>query len=118
MIESTTAGNAIAVTPNGVIGIGAWYFIVAWFNHTIGANGTVYVQVNDGIVYSTALAAAKNSGNGSYVAFGDLGSTVLAYGAMDGGVDESGFWNIALSSAQRTALYAGGAGLPYASFTL
>lgn len=115
LVESGSTDTA-AATPAGTVTTSAWYYIVGWYDHTVGANGTVYVQVNNGTVYSKALATAK--GNGArYVVIGDLSHTLVAYGSMDGAVDEAAIWRGVLTAEQRTALWNGGAGLAYADFT-
>lgn len=116
MVVESGATDTTAATPNSMIATGAWYFLAGWYDHTVGAHGTVYVQINNGTTYSTALSAAK--GNGArYVAIGDLGHADVAFGDFDGGVDEVGIWNTALTADQRTALYNAGNGLAYAQFT-
>lgn len=116
MVVESGATDTTAATPSGTVATGAWYHVIGWYDHTAGANGTVYIQVNNGTVYSTALAAAKASG-AQYVCIGDLGHTQVAFGSMDGAVDQAAIWRGVLSAAQRTALYNDGAGLAYAQFT-
>lgn len=113
MLARQTGSNATASTPAGTITTGAWYYLVGWFDHTVGANGTVYVQVNNGTVYSTALTSAKTAGSGLFVSLGDLGHTSTAFGGYDGAIDSASIWTRVLTADERTSLYNGGAGLDY-----
>lgn len=117
MIAARTAGFDAATTPAGVVTTGAWCFLTGWYDHAASANGTAYIQVNAGTVYSQALAAAKVSQASAYVSIGDLGHTDVVYGDMNGGVDEAAVWLVALTSDNRDWLYNAGAGRAYSALS-
>ncbi len=105
-------GSSSAGTLAGAVVPGAWFFFAGWFDRTVGTNGTIYVQINNGITYSAALAAAHTrAGAGTNTSIGKLGDN--AFGDFNGAVDEAGIWDRVLTDPERTTLYNGGAGLTY-----
>lgn len=106
-----TGYTADANTP--IVTTGVWYHIVWWFDAT---NGQVHIRVNDTTTYSSPAGAGAT----------DVSSAPLDVGARaysgspqytDGMIDEIGLWKRVLTTDEKTALYNGGAGLPYGSFT-
>lgn len=89
--------------------VGQWYLIVAW--HT---SGTTYIQINNGPIDSAPIAepifaSASMLNVGSYGA-GQANS-------LHGFVDELAYWKALLTVSSRSALWGGGAGLPFSSWT-
>lgn len=109
--------GSIKATSFGVASTSTWYFVVTW--HDPVAN-TMSIQINNGTVDSgptsgpagtgaSAVNIARTPGAGGNIWNGRIGPTMLWKSAAgSGGV---------LTAEQKTALYNGGAGLPYASFT-
>jgi len=107
-----------ANTFGGVVN-NSWYHLIAW--HDAGSD-EIGISVNDvadtlpyalGVFDSTAKPAMGVLYNGPAIVYQHIGRH-----------DETGFWKSApggggaLTAAQRTALYNGGAGLTYAAFTV
>ena len=89
----------------------SWNHIVAWFD---SSDSKVRIRINDSATYvSTATGALIQSAT----AF-TLGARSHAVAAYFTGLDEVGFWKRKLSPAEMTALYNGGAGLPFSAFTI
>lgn len=84
-----------------------WYFIVAW--HDSVAN-TINIQVNDGVVDSTAYALGGRDGTAAF-RLGAYRDT--AFNFLTGTIDEPGVWKRVLTVAERTALYNSGNGRTY-----
>ena len=83
---------------------GTWYFIVV--EHDASAN-TISIQVNNGTIDSAAHSGGVIDGAAAF----RIGATSAEY--SDGFIDEVGVWKRTLTTAERTALYNGGAGLSY-----
>ncbi len=102
--------NASVQGPNFSLSIGAWKHVI--FGHDSAAD-KLYLQL-DGV---TPLEAAWSGGTfdgGSPLVFSSQFGSSFAF---DGLIDEVGFWKGRwLSDSERTQLYGGGAGLPYANF--
>lgn len=95
-----------------------WFLFVGWYDFVAG---TVNSQINNGTIYSTAnpagifagtaiLAISRQSNVSGAFWNGRIGPVAMWKSAAGGGG--------VLTSAQRLALWNGGAGLPYASFTV
>lgn len=104
--DGSTIGNAQA-DNFGSPSINTWYFLVGW--HDATAN-TVNIQVNNGTANSVAQATAGGYTNAAAL---NIGARAAGNLPMDGRIDEIGFWKRVLTAAERTALYAGGAGLTW-----
>lgn len=115
-ISSFVRGGATYSTLNadslGSPATGQWYFIVFWHNN---AANSINIQVNDGPVDSFTPVPPLGTSDAADVFFGCYaGDIQLATGL----VDEAAFWKGRLLTAgERTALYNGGAGLPFSSWT-
>lgn len=99
--DYAATGSAIA---NGV-----WSHVVAWFD---SATGQVYIRLNDASTTQSTTAGVISFGSN---AFFIGGYSVIGY--SDSIIDEVGFWKRKLTATEITALYNGGAGLAYSSFT-
>jgi len=106
----TSSGGVAGIKETGTaLATGTWYFVVAW--HDSAAN-TISIQINDGTVFSAATTDIPGTSTAAFEigAFGDAG----AY--WSGRIDEVGIWKRVLTPAERTQLYAGGAGVTYPTF--
>jgi hypothetical protein len=84
---------------------GNWHNFVGTYD---GSTASFYIDgiLQDSTSYSTALVSSTGWGIGN-ATFSDTGNT------YNGSIDEVGVWRRALSQADVTALYNGGAGLTY-----
>jgi hypothetical protein len=106
-LVAVAGGPGVADTA-ATITTGTWYHLVCWYD---SATGQVYVRVNDAATTQSTAAPALIQTPGAPFTIGGPG----AY--ADAIVDEVGFWKRKLTGAEITALYNGGAGLPFSSFT-
>jgi hypothetical protein len=96
----------------GAISLATWYFCFAYYDSVAGETG---ISINDGTVDTLGSVPSINQ---SLDSVGNFLLTAYAlhnfsgYNA-DGGIDELGFWNRVLNSAEVTALYNGGSGITY-----
>ena len=97
--------HAAGVTPNGV-----FVHIVIWYD---SSTGQVYGRGNDSVtVQSTgSLPLAQTA---APFTIGAVGNPALYSNCV---IDEVGFWKRKLTALEITALYNGGAGLAFSSFT-
>lgn len=87
-----------------------WYHIVGWYD---SSDGKVRLRINDTTTYVSSSTATLTQGTDPFaILAGSYGNV-----NWNGLVDEVGFWKRVLTSAEITALYNGGSGLPYSSFT-
>lgn len=92
-----------------------WYFLVAWHDPT---TNTISIQIDNGTVNSVAHTTGIFDNTYPLWIGGWLGT-----GYFNGRIGPVAMWKSAaggggvLSAAQRSALWAGGAGLAYANFT-
>jgi hypothetical protein len=112
VVESSgTFYTATATTP--AISINTWYHVVGWFDFS---TGLCHIRVNDTATFdSLAGAGSTDVGTADFVigARNYTGSNFFA----DATIDEVGLWKRVLTAIDITALYNGGAGLPFSSFT-
>jgi hypothetical protein len=99
-----------AYNPGSVIATGVWTHILAWWD---SSDSKCHIRFNDTTTY-TAAAATTVVQSLSNLYFGQDSANL---NSVDGLVDEVGFWKRKLTAGEITALYNGGAGLPYSSFT-
>jgi len=117
LVYSQDGATLFALTANthGSPALTQWIFVL--FCHD-SVNDMVNFQINNGAIESAGLVGGLHDGTDSFT----IGAGSAAY--FDGRIGPTMFWKSApggggvLTAAQRTALYNGGAGLPYASFTL
>jgi hypothetical protein len=111
----STASNVVA-NQFGAVGIGSWNLVVAYHD---AANNTIGISVNAGSIDSLAHSTGVYSGSAEFV----IGRVLPSTGPWYGRIGPVAIWKSAasaggvLTTAQRTALYASGAGLAYAAFT-
>jgi hypothetical protein len=102
----TTTQDAI---QGATIADGVWTHLVCWYD---AGDSKVRLRINDAttVVASSTSPALIQSTD----AFAIGGTGTIFSNSI---VDEVGFWKRLLTAAEITALYNGGAGLPFSSFT-
>lgn len=110
--QFTAASTLVSATSLGAPSTSTWYFIVV--EHDPTAN-TVSIQVNDGTIDSASTGGNAGASNALVFAIGRVSQLSPEY--MDGRMAMCGFWKRALTTQERTTLYASGAGLAYAQLT-
>lgn len=86
---------------------GQWHLVVAWYD---GAN--INIQVDNGTPATVVFSGTPRS----YTTPFRVGGASIANNFWDGQIDEVLVYNRELTSAERSALYNNGAGLPYHKF--
>lgn len=99
-------GATWRLVEGGILSLATWYHLVIMFN---AATDTMSLIVNDGTPTTYNLLDAPNGVSTSL----QIGA-YLGYRYLDGLVDETARWSRILTSAEITALYAGGDGITYA----
>ena len=112
LIRFISGGNIQAVSADA-ISTGAWYFVVATFDNSVGSK--IYIN---GSQNGTTQTTTTNNVNGtnSDVYLGAMeNSNVYPYidHFLNGIIDEVGIWSRALTSDEITQLYNNGNGLAY-----
>jgi len=103
------------VVYSAAITASAWYLVFGWHD---AANGRIGVSTNLS-ANDAARTTAPTAGSGVFM----IGGGAVATTNWDGRIGPSAFWKSAagggglLTAEQRIALYNGGDGLLYASFT-
>jgi hypothetical protein len=90
---------------------GVWYHLVGWID---GGDGKCRLRVNDTTTYLSAATALAPGGTDFGIGCRFVPAPQLFFTGI---IDEVGFWKRKLTSDEITALYNGGAGLPFSSFT-
>lgn len=109
---SYNGSNINAVNSNTALSTSAWRLVVGWYDPTVTANGTIYIQVNNDTVVSSPMTGVPHTDTSDVW----MGKDHLNFdGWFNGGIDAVGFWNVVLTSTQRTNLYNGGTGREYYS---
>lgn len=86
---------------------------VAWATLVFGFDGSqIFISLNDAAPVTASKSAVRRNG-GNFV-IGNYQSFSCGWGCR---IDEVGYWNRALSAAERTSYHNGGAGLPFSSYT-
>lgn len=108
LVNATGAAADVArqASTFGSPSISTWYFVAGWHD---SVNNTLNIQVNNGAVDSSAHATGSFGSSTADVA---IGGTV-GNGTFNGSLDGVGAWNRLLTTAERTFLYNGGAGVEY-----
>jgi hypothetical protein len=103
--------NLYAVAVGSAPSTGVWYHVVGWYD---SSDTKLRLRINDTTTFVSSMTCVLAStaaqfwiGAGNYTGFAQYADCV---------VDEVGFWKRVLTAAEITALYNGGAGLPYTSF--
>lgn len=91
--------------PNGTFTTDTWYFIVFWWDSVGNQMG---YSINNGTAVTAGTSGSPTVGSSDFT----LGSANGTH-YCDAYIDEVGRWSRVLTSAERTELYNGGAGLTY-----
>lgn len=107
------ADNSGSVSVNSTVSLstGTWYFVVAWYDPGVG----IYLQVDNGTIYSTLTATPLAGDGGQAFAIGESTSAAVTNQGYDGLIDEFFLFKRVLTSDERTALYNSGSGVTYSS---
>ena len=108
-----SVGTAAAVNMGSAVSTGVAYHIVGWYD---SATSKCYLRINDATTYTGTVTGSPLSDTKPF-GVGCIPYVPNVYYILNGYVDEVGFWKRVLTAAEITALYNGGAGLPYSSFT-
>lgn len=112
---SQNGTNNLEKRSEAAIANNTWYFFAFWFDP---AATSIYFQVNNGTIYSATNATFSAVYDSVRPLIVGCTDPLNGYGPLKGLVDEVGWWKgRILTTAQLTALYNGGAALPFASFT-
>jgi hypothetical protein len=103
---SVTTLDTVTSANLGAVSTGVWYFIAATMDTT---GNVIAIQVNNG----TADTLAKTIDPPNTGQPFEIGRFTGGLNYWDGDIDEMGVWKRVLNSTELTALYNGGAGLPY-----
>lgn len=88
-----------------------WYHFLAWYDSSLS---TLNVSVDNGTISTTAGVAVGANTTAQFL----IGRTGFGAGQyMDGRIDEVCMWARVLTTAERTQLYNGGAGVTYPQFS-
>ena len=110
-IFSVTDPLTIAVASGAPSSTGVWVHVVAWWD---SADSKLRIRIND---TTTAVSSMTGALSQSIAIFKIGAHEFTSADFFDGIIDEIGFWKRVLTAGEITALYNGGAGLPYSSFT-
>jgi Concanavalin A-like lectin/glucanases superfamily len=89
---------------------GVWYHLVCWYD---SSDSKGYMRIND----TTTYVSIGTIGLGQTATPFVVGAYNPPSALFNGAIDEIGFWKRKLTAVEITALYNGGAGLPFSSFT-
>ena len=113
-LVAATGENFTATSSTELVLLNNWNLLVGWYDHAQGTNGTVYIQLNNGSIFSTPLTSARVTRASSRTYISTINDGVT--GAVQGRVDECAIWSRVLTPAERTRLWNSGNGLGYDSF--
>jgi hypothetical protein len=91
----------------------SWVHVIAWYDST---TKKAYLRINDTTTYTAPTAITAPNLTTTAFRVGGRAYDPAPLGC-NGILDEVGFWKRKLTAAEITALYNGGAGLPFSSFT-
>ena len=113
LVFNSTSGVAATVSANnlGSPSIGSWYCIEAYHDAT---NSLAGIRVNNGTADTSAVTGSMGSAQKQF--FLGAYTTATSGTKWDGLIDEVAIWRRLLTTDERTALYASGAGLPWADW--
>lgn len=111
--DGTAAGQKDAINTTPMVA-GQWFFVIGWYDSTAH---TLNCQVNNGTVNSVAFTGPIFHAAQPTLAHVFTADNVSTYYYTNSVIDEVGIWTRVLTASERTALYNGGAGLPFSSFT-
>jgi hypothetical protein len=100
-LSVNNASSPSSIESVGSLSLGGWSYVAV-----IKSGGTTSLYINGSFIASTTQGISPSGGFfiGSFGGFQWF---------LDGGIDEVGIWNRALSPSEITSLYNGGAGLSY-----
>jgi hypothetical protein len=101
---------AFGVTVGTPVPLFVFHHIVAWYD---SSDQKVRMRIDDATTYVSSSTGAHTASTIGFV----IGAVAGGTSNFTGLVDEVGFWKRKLTAAEITALYNGGAGLPFSSFT-
>jgi hypothetical protein len=101
-ITSANVGSAASLST--------WYHLVCWYD---SSDSKFRMRINDTTTYVSSVTTALTQTATIF----NIGARGGGTSYFDGRIDEVGFWKRKLTSGEITALYNGGAGLPFSSFT-
>jgi hypothetical protein len=113
-VFSVTDPATTAVAVGSASSTGVWIHVLSWWD---SADSKLRLRINDAITYVSSMTGALSQSIASLRVGADGDGVGGQLGFFDGILDEIGFWKRVLTAAEMTALYNGGAGLPYSSFT-
>lgn len=102
--------NQVLANNLGSPSTNTWYYVVAWHD---SVNDLIGIQVNNGTADTAGTTTAPTANAGTW-AVGRFIDVATRY--MDGLLNQVAFWKRVVGSTDKTALYNGGAGLPFASW--
>jgi Concanavalin A-like lectin/glucanases superfamily/Protein of unknown function (DUF3168) len=104
------SNKSAAIESTGpTLDVGAWAFLVASYD---ASAQTIAIQVNDGPVESASTSAVPLNDTGTTFQIGTRAGAAVGE-HFDGVIDLVGVWTRRLLPAEASALWNGGAGLPY-----
>lgn len=109
-VNKPTSGFA-SVSPVTIPPTATYHFVVCWYDP---ATSLIWMSIDDGTPVSAALAGGPNTTNHLTLY---IGARAGVSQFLTGLVDEVAFWKRVLTVAERSQLYAGGAGVTYPNFT-
>jgi prepilin-type N-terminal cleavage/methylation domain-containing protein len=98
----------VASNNFGAMSAGVWYFFYAEHNAT---NNTVSISVNNSALDTAATTGPAGDSTATFFLGADSPSSSVD--ALNGRLDEVGYWKRALTAQERTDLYNGGSGNTY-----
>lgn len=107
VVSDGTNNRVAQFTFSGSVSFSAWHHVLAWYD---AAANSLNVQVDGGSVVTTTPTGSAPITNAVEFRVGRY-STIN--NDWDGGIDDVACWSRTLTSAERSALYNGGAGLAY-----
>lgn len=112
MISSSNFYSQLLASSAGSPVVGTWYLIIVWFDY---ANDEMHIQVNNGGVDTLTARLPQNLDTAPL----NCGSYGQAYAnPAFATIDEIAFWKPrVLDPVTRTAIWNGGAGTPFSSWT-
>jgi hypothetical protein len=108
-------GSVVVATANnlGAPALGTWYHLAGWYDSVAA---TVNIAVNNGGVDSTATGGIAPVAGAGQLTVGSADGVAGTW--WDGLINQLVFRKSVWTGGDRSALYAGGAGLPFASWDL
>lgn len=103
----TGSASATLSDPTPAPALETWYFIELWHDST---NNQIGIRVNRGVGDTTPFAGPVANTTGAF----RMGQDPSGANHFDGVMDEWGFWDRILTSAELDELYNSGAGVSYA----